>query len=82
MTQLACFSLRRCVFSVFLVKHLTHNFFSQEADRHAKELIEEEEKRKERTERNKRKKLVSFGTIIRFNIILNVGFAFYSDSDL
>ncbi|XP_073339048.1 uncharacterized protein [Pagrus major] len=29
----------------------------EEADKHAKELIEEEEKRKERTERNKRKKL-------------------------
>ncbi|KAI4804203.1 hypothetical protein KUCAC02_025837 [Chaenocephalus aceratus] len=31
--------------------------FFQEADKHAKELIEDEEKRKDKTERNKRKKL-------------------------
>ncbi|XP_054470252.1 triadin isoform X2 [Anoplopoma fimbria] len=35
------------------IKQLTE----EEADRHAKELIEEEERRKEKTERNKRKKL-------------------------
>ncbi len=40
-------------------------FLCQEADKHAKELIEEEERRKEKTQRNKRKKLVSVGIIIR-----------------
>lgn len=40
-------------------------FFHQEADRIAKELIEEEERRKEKTKKNKRKKMVCICILIR-----------------
>lgn len=49
--------------------------FFQEAEKHAKELKEEEERRKDRTARNKRKKLVSTGIIIIR--ILKVGVVFF-----
>lgn len=52
-------------FSDFMLHIKTHNLmFFQEADKHAKELIEDEEKRKDKTERNKRKKLVSVCKLI------------------
>lgn len=40
-------------------------FLHQEADKIAKELIEEEERRKEKTKKNKRKKMVGICIIIR-----------------
>lgn len=55
------------LFCEFLEHWLNSVFFPQEADKHAKELIEEEERRKEKTEKNKRKKLVSIGIIFRIN---------------
>lgn len=48
----------------FLEHLLTHRFLFQEAEKHAKELMEEEERRKDKTEKNKRKKMVSVGIIM------------------
>lgn len=53
---------------------LSFFFFLQEAEKHTQELIEEEERCKEKTEKNRRKKLVSHDKWIRKKLLESVIF--------